>query len=126
MRQKLRKQLAAFLKKTRGELTFVQFEKRMGISASTLHRIELCDQNVTLDMLEAITGRLKISISDIFGEQKRQPRQIHDFSPPATPPRTPYLPQTINDARLREVVGRHLHFHTISHREADEPLAHLA
>lgn len=71
MRQKLRKQLAAFLKKTRGELTFVQFEKRMGISASTLHRIELCDQNVTLDMLEAITGRLKISISDIFGEQKR-------------------------------------------------------
>lgn len=63
--------LAAFLRKTRGELTFAQFEKRMGISSSTLHRIELCDQNVTLDMLETITDRLKISIADIFGDGKK-------------------------------------------------------
>jgi transcriptional regulator with XRE-family HTH domain len=68
VRQKLRKQLAAFLKKTRGEMTFTQFEKRMGISASTLHRIELGDQNVTIDTLEAIKDRLKVSMSDIFPE----------------------------------------------------------
>ena len=71
MRQKLRKQLAVFLRQARGELTYVQFEKRMGISASTLHRIEMCRQNVTLDMLEAITDRLKVSLSDIFEEQKK-------------------------------------------------------
>ena len=49
-------------------MTFAQFEKKMGISASTLHRIEICDQNVTLDMLETITTRLKVSVSDIFSE----------------------------------------------------------
>ena len=68
MRRKLRKQLAEFLKKTRGEMTFAQFEKKMGISASSLHRIEICYQNVTLDMLETITARLKVSVSEIFRE----------------------------------------------------------
>ena len=42
-----------------------------GISASTLHRIEICEQNVTLDMLETITNRLKVSMSDIFGQPKK-------------------------------------------------------
>lgn len=51
-----------------GELTIVQFQMRMGISASTLHRIEMCRQNVTLDMLETITDRLKVSIADIFSD----------------------------------------------------------
>ena len=66
MRQKLRKQLAAFLKNARGEMTFAKFEKKMGISASTLHRIEMCDQNVTMDTLEDIMERLKAKMSDIF------------------------------------------------------------
>jgi len=68
VRQKLRKQLAVFLKKTRGEMTFAQFEKKIGISASTLHRIELGDQNVTIDTLEDILDRLKVKMSDIFPE----------------------------------------------------------
>lgn len=71
MRQQLRKQLGIFLRKARGDSTFVQFEKRMGISASTLHRIELCDQNVTLDTLETIMDRLKVSMSDIFCDAKK-------------------------------------------------------
>lgn len=71
VRHQLRKQLASFLKKQRGESTFAQFEKRMGISASTLHRIELEQQNVTLDTLEHIMDRLKISVADIFMEPKR-------------------------------------------------------
>ena len=33
--------------------------------------IELCQQNVTLDVLETIMDRLKVSVSDIFGEQKK-------------------------------------------------------
>jgi transcriptional regulator with XRE-family HTH domain len=70
VRQKLRKQLGSFLKRQRGEMTFVQFEKRIGISASTLHRIELGDQNVTLDTLEQIMDRLRVSMAEIFGEPK--------------------------------------------------------
>lgn len=66
VRQKLRKQLGSFLKNARGDSTFAQFEKRMGISASTLHRIELEQQNVTIDTLEQIMDRLKVSASDIF------------------------------------------------------------
>ncbi len=42
----------------------------MGISASTLHRIELEQQNVTLDTLETILDLLKVSMSDIFDEAK--------------------------------------------------------
>jgi transcriptional regulator with XRE-family HTH domain len=70
VRQQLRKQLGSFLRKARGESTFAQFEKRMGISSSTLHRIELGDQNVTLDTLEQIMERLKVSMAEIFGELK--------------------------------------------------------
>ncbi len=68
VRQKIRQQLAAFLKKARGEMTFAQFEKKMGISTSTLHRIEIGEQNVTIDKLEDIKTRLKASMSDIFPE----------------------------------------------------------
>jgi len=49
-------------------MTFAQFEKKIGISASTLHRIELGDQNVTIDTLEDILDRLKVKMSDIFPE----------------------------------------------------------
>lgn len=43
-----------------------------GISASTLHRIEMCRQNVTLDMLETITDRLKVTFSEIFADRKKE------------------------------------------------------
>ncbi len=71
MRQQLRKQLGSFLRKERGELTFAQFAKKMGISASTLHRIEIGEQNVTLDTLEHIIDRLKVPLSEIFGDSKK-------------------------------------------------------
>ena len=38
----------------------------MGISDSTLHRLEMGEQNVTLKTLEQITERLKSKVSDIF------------------------------------------------------------
>lgn len=49
-------------------MPYAQFAKRMGISAATLHRIEMCNQNVTLDMLETIQERLKAAMSEIFPE----------------------------------------------------------
>jgi DNA-binding Xre family transcriptional regulator len=67
-RKALAKQLAAFLRKKRGELTFKQFSRKTGISDSTLHRLELGEQNITLNTLEQICDRLKCSMAEIFGE----------------------------------------------------------
>ncbi len=41
----------------------------MGISDSTLHRMEMGEQNVTLKTLEQICDPLKCSISEMFGEE---------------------------------------------------------
>jgi putative transcriptional regulator len=62
----LNKQLGDFLRKRRGDLTYAQFSKKLGISDSTLHRIELGQQNVTLKTLEQIARRLRCRIPDIF------------------------------------------------------------
>ena len=71
VRQKIRKQLAVSLRRAGGELTFVQCEKRLGISGSTLHRIEMRDQNVTLDSLEPIIDRLKVTTTEMFRDPKK-------------------------------------------------------
>ncbi len=68
MAQRLAKQLGAFLRKKRGDLTYQQFSRKMGISDSTLHRLEMGEQNVTLKTLEQICDRLKCKISEVFGE----------------------------------------------------------
>jgi transcriptional regulator with XRE-family HTH domain len=67
--QRLAKQLGAFLRKRRGDLTYAQFARKVGLSDSTLHRLELGEQNVTLKTLEQIVERLKCSVSDVFGER---------------------------------------------------------
>ncbi len=69
MAQRLAKQLGAFLRKRRGELTYQQFSRKVGISDSTLHRMEIGEQNVTLKTLEQICERLKCTISELFGEE---------------------------------------------------------
>jgi DNA-binding Xre family transcriptional regulator len=66
MADRLAKQLAQYLRKRRGDLTFQQFARKTGISDSTLHRMEMAEQNVTLKTLEQICGRLKCKVSDIF------------------------------------------------------------
>jgi transcriptional regulator with XRE-family HTH domain len=67
--QRLAKQLGAFLRKRRGDFTYAQFARKVGLSDSTLHRLELGEQNVTLKTLEQIVDRLNCSISDVFGEK---------------------------------------------------------
>jgi putative transcriptional regulator len=64
--QRLAKQLGAFLKRKRGHLTYAEFARKMGISDSTLHRLEMAEQNVTLKTIEHITRRLKCKVSDVF------------------------------------------------------------
>jgi transcriptional regulator with XRE-family HTH domain len=66
--RELARKLGKFLRKERGERTYAQFARRMGLSDSTLHRLELGEQNVTLKTLEQIARRLQCRVSDMFDE----------------------------------------------------------
>lgn len=66
MQKSLRRQLGAFLRKQRGELTLRDFGHKAGLSSSTLQRLELGEQNITVDTLETVLRRLKVSIRDVF------------------------------------------------------------
>jgi transcriptional regulator with XRE-family HTH domain len=63
---RLRKQLAEFMKRKRGDQTFQQFGRKIGLSDSTLQRIEMMEQNVTIDTIQHILDRLRCKVSDIF------------------------------------------------------------
>jgi transcriptional regulator with XRE-family HTH domain len=67
--QRLANQLASFLRRKRGKLTYAQFAKKVGLSDSTLHRLEMADQNVTLKTLEHLSGRLKCKVGEMLGEE---------------------------------------------------------
>ena len=47
-----------------------EFARKLGITKSTLHRIEMNEQNVGLDTLELICKRLKCGIPDLFFPEK--------------------------------------------------------
>jgi DNA-binding Xre family transcriptional regulator len=67
--EELRKVLAKKLKNIRGARSQVAFAKELGISKSSLNRIEIAEQNVALDTLDIICRRLKIDIGDLFEER---------------------------------------------------------
>jgi transcriptional regulator with XRE-family HTH domain len=69
--ERLAKKLGAALRKKRGDLTYVQFARKVGIGHSTLHRLELGEQNITLKTIEQLTKRLKCSVGELFGESPR-------------------------------------------------------
>ncbi len=66
MARPLHDQLAQFLRKRRGDQTYEQFSRRVGLSTATLHRLEQGEQNATLKTLEMITRRLRCSVHEIF------------------------------------------------------------
>lgn len=63
----MQKQLGEFLRKRRGELSYPAFARKLGISSSSLHRMEMAEQNVTLKTLEHLLKRLKCNAQDVFG-----------------------------------------------------------
>jgi transcriptional regulator with XRE-family HTH domain len=69
VRRNLDAQLAKYLRKARGEMSYAAFGKKVGISHTTLHRIERGEQHLTLDKLETILGKLRIRLSDVFPEE---------------------------------------------------------
>ena len=66
MRQTLDDQLASFLRKRRGRITYAAFARKLGITPSSLFRLENCQQSTTLKTLQQIMDRLKCSWSDVF------------------------------------------------------------
>jgi transcriptional regulator with XRE-family HTH domain len=66
MRRNLDKQLAKFLRKERGSLSYAEFAKKAGISHQTLFRIDHGEHHLTLDKLETVLLKLKIRLKDIF------------------------------------------------------------
>jgi transcriptional regulator with XRE-family HTH domain len=66
VRDSLDRQLGAFLRKKRGERTYAEFARKLGLPPSTLHRIENGQQSITLGKLEQIMRRLRCSLRDIF------------------------------------------------------------
>jgi transcriptional regulator with XRE-family HTH domain len=69
VRKSLDVQLAKYLRKARGELSYAQFSKKVGISHTTLHRIERGEHHLTLHKLDTILTKLKARLSDIFPEE---------------------------------------------------------
>jgi len=69
VRTSLDVQLAKYLRKARGEMSFAQFSKKTGLSHMTLYRIERGEHHLTLNKLEIVMGKLKIRLSDIFPEE---------------------------------------------------------
>lgn len=69
MRDRLEKQFGAFLRRKRGEMSFAQFSRKVGLPPSTLYRVERGEQSITLRMLQHIVGKLKCRLGDVFPEQ---------------------------------------------------------
>jgi transcriptional regulator with XRE-family HTH domain len=61
-----RKQLGQFLRQQRGDRTLRDFGKVTGLSSSTLQRLEIGEQNVTLDTLEKVLKRMGVTVGDVF------------------------------------------------------------
>jgi transcriptional regulator with XRE-family HTH domain len=66
VRSRFDKQLATFLRKKQGDATYAQFARKLGISASSLHRLQNLEQSATLQRVERILARLKCRLRDVF------------------------------------------------------------
>jgi DNA-binding Xre family transcriptional regulator len=62
----MQKQLGEFLRKKRGKMSYPAFSRKLGLSSSSLHRMEMGEQNVTLKTLEHLLKRLKCNVNDVF------------------------------------------------------------
>ena len=63
------KQLAKFLRKSRGDLSYAKFAKLVGLSPMTVFRLEKGEHHLTLNKLETVCSKLKVKLSDIFPDE---------------------------------------------------------
>jgi len=69
----LRQQLAHEIRRRRGDTPHRDFARQLGVSKSSLHRIEMGEQNVGLDLLEQLCRRLHCTIGELFPPDPPQP-----------------------------------------------------
>ena len=69
MQRNLDREFARYLRRARGALSYADFAKKVGVSHTTLHRIERGEHHITLNKLETILGRLKVKLKDVFPEE---------------------------------------------------------
>ncbi len=62
----LSRRLAKKLRELRGDTPQYRYARTLGISKSSLNRLELGDQNVSLRTIETLCRRLKCDIADLF------------------------------------------------------------
>lgn len=82
----LEEKVAKFLKKRRGSETFTSFARKLGITASTLHRLEHKVQSPTLRLLQQISSRLKYKVENILFPEQMSPVLKEISKAPALPP----------------------------------------
>jgi transcriptional regulator with XRE-family HTH domain len=66
VQRNLDRDIGRYLRKARGSLSYADFSKKVGVSYTTLHRIERGEHHITLNKLETILNRLKIKLKDVF------------------------------------------------------------
>lgn len=66
--ESLDQKLARFMRQQRGTQTFAQFARKLGVSESTLHRIENGHGSSTLRLLQQILRILHRDCGDVFGD----------------------------------------------------------
>ena len=64
----LDKAFSKFLKTLRGDRSYAQLAKELGIAESTLYRLINGEQSATLRGVENVLQKLRLSPADIFGE----------------------------------------------------------
>jgi hypothetical protein len=62
----LDKEFAAFLKKQRGAMSYAEFSRKTGLTASSLFRLEQGQRSITLGRLHEVLKRLKMSLGGCF------------------------------------------------------------
>ena len=62
----LANRLATKLQELRGDTAQVQFAQKLGISKSSLNRMEMGEQNVSLKTLQILCRKLKCDVADLF------------------------------------------------------------
>lgn len=60
----LQQRFGRYLRKRRGKLTYEQFARRVGVSKSTLQRLELGQQNFTITTLDRLMRKLKCTAAE--------------------------------------------------------------
>ena len=71
---KLARRLAQKLQALRGDTPQLQYAKKLGISNSSLNRMELGEQNVTLETLEILCRKLDCDVADLFPKENSKRR----------------------------------------------------